>query len=169
MRLVILGKGGYGNVVYDIAEQSGKYDEIIFLDDNTKDEKVLGKCGDYLNFVNENTELYPAFGNNSLRVEFIEKFKAQNIKVATIISKDAYVSPKAQIGDGCVLLPKCVINTNAVLKDGCLINIGAVVDHDSIISKGCHICIGAVVKGGNHLPENFKLEANQVIERGEII
>lgn len=33
MRLIILGMGGYGRTIADVAEQTGMYEEIIFLDD----------------------------------------------------------------------------------------------------------------------------------------
>lgn len=46
MRLIILGAGGHGKVVTDLAEQTGRYNEVCFLDDNFKDEQVIGKCGD---------------------------------------------------------------------------------------------------------------------------
>lgn len=32
MRLIILGAGGHGKVVADLAEQTGKYDAVYFLD-----------------------------------------------------------------------------------------------------------------------------------------
>ena len=64
MKLIILGAGGHGKVVADIASQTGKYSDIFFLDDNSKDEKVIGKCSEYLSFKDSNVEMYPAFGNN---------------------------------------------------------------------------------------------------------
>lgn len=47
MQLIILGAGGYGRTVADIARQSGRYSEIHFLDDNSTDTLVIGKCADY--------------------------------------------------------------------------------------------------------------------------
>ena len=41
MRLVILGAGGHGNTIADIATQLGCYEEIIFLDDNTTGDGLL--------------------------------------------------------------------------------------------------------------------------------
>ena len=35
MRLIILGAGGYGRTVADVAAQTGAYDKILFLDDGT--------------------------------------------------------------------------------------------------------------------------------------
>ena len=35
MHLIILGAGGYGRTVADVAGQTGQFDEIAFLDDNS--------------------------------------------------------------------------------------------------------------------------------------
>ena len=59
MRLIILGAGGHGRVVADLAEQIDKYDEIVFLDDNSNDDRVIGKCSDYIKFKGQGTEMYP--------------------------------------------------------------------------------------------------------------
>ena len=42
-RLVILGSGGYGKTVEDIVLSANMYDEIVFLDDGSKDSRVAGK------------------------------------------------------------------------------------------------------------------------------
>lgn len=51
-RLVILGSGGYGRTVADVAAQSGDFSSIRFLDDNGTAGDVLGKCTDYLEYLN---------------------------------------------------------------------------------------------------------------------
>ena len=61
MRLIILGAGGHGRVVADIAEQTGRYNEVAFLDDNSGNDKVIGKCSDYIKFKSKDVEMYPAF------------------------------------------------------------------------------------------------------------
>ena len=75
-RLVILGFGGYGKTIEDVVLSGKLFDEIIFLDDKSTDGRVAGKCTDYVNFIDENTWFYPAFGNNNLRVEWIQMFNA---------------------------------------------------------------------------------------------
>lgn len=69
MRLIILGAGGYGKTVADIARQSGKYEQIYFLDDGQEtSDLILGTCLEYMKFADGNTEMYPAFGNNEMRL-----------------------------------------------------------------------------------------------------
>ena len=82
MRLIILGAGGHGRVVADIAEQVGKYDDVIFLDDNSVDDKVLGKCSDYKKFKSQDTVPggYDAIVNEiaRLRPDFVTLSEVRN-------------------------------------------------------------------------------------------
>ena len=163
MRLIILGAGGHGRVVADIAEQIGKYDEVFFLDDNSKDDKVIGKCEDFEKFKSVDTEMYPAFGNNKGRVDWENRIEDAGIKLAKIIHPLAYVSPKAYIADGCVIMPYAIINTATVVEKACIINIGAIIDHDCILEEGCHIAPGVIVKGENRLPVCTKIDSGDVV------
>lgn len=164
MRLIIIGAGGYGKTVADIARQSGKYNSIDFLDDNENLDHTLGKCSDYIKFVNSETEIYPAFGNNEGRIKWINRLIDEGINVPTIIHDTAYVSPAATIAKGTVVLPKAIVNTDTIVEKGCIINCGAIVDHGCIIGKGSHICLGAVVKAENRIPDLSKIEAGEVVQ-----
>ncbi len=163
MRLIILGAGGYGKVVHDLALRSGKYTEILFLDDNSDEDGVIGKCADYEKFINDDTVLYPAFGNNEYRLLWLEKFKARKIGVLSLIDETAYIAPTAKIEIGTIVLPKAIINSGSVVKRGCIINCGSIVDHDCIIEEGVHISIGAIIKSENRVPRLMKVEAGTVI------
>ena len=163
MRLVILGRGGYGRTVRDLAIQSGKYEEIIFLDDH--DPKASGLCSEYEKYADESTEFYPAFGNNVLRMNWLETFWAKNLHVCSLIHSTAYVAPSAKIGRGTMILPHASVGTDTIIGDGCLINMNSVVDHDCLLENGVHISIGALVKSGMLIKENAKIEAGEVIKK----
>ncbi len=164
MRLIILGAGGYGKMIADIATQSKKYGDIFFLDDNSTDVYVIGKCNDYKKYIDDNTEFYSAFGNNELRLKLLDGILESGGKLATIIHPTSYVSQTAIVGDGTAILPNAVVNTNCVLKKGVIINCGAVVDHDCIIGEGTHICINTVIKAENNVPSCIKVDAGEVID-----
>ena len=164
MKLVIIGAGGYGQTVSDVAAQSGKYEKIVFLDDNKIADDVVGKCADFEKFISDDTEIYPAFGNNETRLSFIEKLEEKGANIPVIIHKTAYVSPRATLGKGTVVLPKAMINTDTTIEKGCIINCGAIVDHGCVIENGVHVCLGAIVKAENRIPAFMKVEAGQVIE-----
>lgn len=164
-KLLILGAGGYGKTVADIAAQLGCYSKIAFLDD-TKVGKagMLGVCEEFLQFADADTEIYPAFGDNSLRMAWMDKLEEYGIAVPTLVHPAAYVSPTADLGEGVTVLPKAVVNTGAVVERGCIINIGALVDHDVVMEEGSHLAPGAVVKGENRIPAGMKVESGTVIE-----
>ncbi len=164
MNLIIIGAGGYGQTVADVAQQSGKYEKISFLDDNKVSDDVVGKCSDFEKFIADDTEIYPAFGNNEVRMSFLEKLEKAGANLPTIIHKTAFVSPRATVEKGSVVLPMAVVNTDVVVKKGCIINCGCVIDHGCVIENGIHICIGALVKAENRIPALMKVEAGQVIE-----
>ena len=162
-RLVILGFGGYGKTIEDVVLSGKLFGQTIFLDDRATDEKVKGVCNDYVNYIDRDTWFYPAFGNNNLRVEWINMLINAGVQVPTIIHPSAYVSSGAVVETGCVVLPQAVINTTAKVRRGCIVNFGAVVDHDVVIEKGVHLCINSVVKAYNRIAPFAKIEAGQVI------
>ena len=165
MKLIIIGAGKYGRELEDIAEQTGRFDSISFLDDNASGTDILGKCADFQEHQDSNTEFIVAFGNNEFRKKWCEALKATGAEVTNIIHPTAYVSPKAKLGKGIAVLPQAIINSYTEVQDGCMINSGAIVDHDCVIAPYVHICVGAIVKADNHIPTGMKIEAGAVIER----
>ena len=164
MRLIILGAGGYGRTVADVAEQTGQFDENSFLDDNSAALDVIGKCAEYERFRDGQTAFYPAFGNNEGRLKWLYRLQEADCTIPTIIHPAAYVSPTAQIEPGAVILPHAIINTNCVVKAGCIVNCGAIVDHGCVLEEGVHICLGAIVKAENRIPRCMKIEAGEVVQ-----
>lgn len=158
-RLVILGSGGYGRTVVDIAHQLG-YCAIVL--DDTDLAKPLSAFPSY---IDENTYFIPAFGNNAFRMEWINRIEESGGQLSTLIHSTAYVSPTATINPGTVILPHAIINTDVVINRGCIINLGAIVDHGCILEEGVHICLGAIVKGENRIEKCSKIEAGEVVER----
>ncbi len=164
MRLIIIGAGGYGRVIAELAEQTEKYNSIFFLDDNSADKRVIGRCDTYMKHIDADTEFYVAFGANEARLNWVNTLFENGAKVATIIHKSAYVSPSAKIDIGSAILPNAIVNTNTVINKGVIVNCGAVIDHDCIIGEGTHVCLNAVVKAENKIPSCIKVEAGMIIE-----
>ena len=163
MKLYIIGAGKYGRVIEDIAEQSGKYESILFLDDHAS--IAVGKCAEFINYICDQADFFVAFGDNVLRKKWVDAVRQKHARLTTIIHTTAYISPKAKIGAGVVVLPKAIVNTFSVIEDGVIINCGAIVDHDVVICEAAHICVGAIVKADNQIPAAMKVEAGMVIER----
>ena len=160
-RLIILGAGGYGRTVADVAYQLD-YSTIV-LDDADSAHPLSS----FQSYINPSTSFIPAFGNNAFRMEWINRIEVSGGKVATLIHPTAYVSPTATINPGTVILPHAVVNTDVAVGKGCIINLGAIVDHGCMLEEGVHICLGAIVKGENRIEKYSKIEAGEVVERGQ--
>ena len=169
MRLIILGAGGYGRTVADVAAQTGAYDQILFLDDNSRAEDVIGRCADYAAYNDENTVFYPAFGNNEGRVSWLNRLMENGCRVATIVHPTAYVSPTVRMAEGNAVLPHAIVNTGCEIKAGCIINCGAIVDHGCVLEDGVHVCLGAIVKAENRIPSLMKIEAGEIVQNRTFI
>lgn len=163
-RLILLGAGGYGQTLADIARQSGLFEQILFLDDQASGPDVLGKCEEYASFASPVTQMLPAFGNNELRIAWLDRLEKAGISVPQLIHASAYVSPTAEIGRGTVVLPLAQVGTHCRIGRGCIINGGAIVDHGCVLEEGVHVCLGAIVKAENHIPRCLKIEAGDVVE-----
>ena len=158
-KLIILGSGGYGRTVYDIAEQLGY--SITVLDDSDQEHPLAS----FERYIDDDTEFIPAFGNNEFRLQWINRIEEAGGKLATLIHPSAYISPKAQVSTGGVILPGAIVNTRSKIGKGCIINLGAVVDHDVVIEDGVHLCLRCIVKGENRISRCEKIEAGEIIER----
>lgn len=158
-KLIILGSGGYGRTVYDVAEQLGY--SITVLDDSDNEHPL----DSFSLYIKNDVEFIPAFGNNEFRLSWLERIEKAGSKPATLVHPSAYISPRAHVSEGCVVLPGAILNTGTRIGKGCIINLGATVDHDVIIEDGVHLCIRCIIKGENRISRCEKIEAGEIIER----
>ena len=161
-RLLILGAGGFGQMVKETALLLG-YNEVVFLDDAYNGPDSAGRCCDYTILQEQYPKAVAAFGNNKTRLEWTDKLMEAGYEVPAIIHPSAIVAPSAKIEPGCFIMQRAVVNTNSEIQRGALINSGAIIDHDSVVEAGAHVCLGSIVKA------NCTIESGKKIEAGEVI
>ncbi|MEG1175236.1 MAG: phosphotransferase [Ruthenibacterium sp.] len=162
-KLLILGAGGLGRMVGEVAAATGLYAQIAFLDDAVREESIVGACADYTALQGEYVCALPAFGNNRLRLAWTKRLLAAGYTVPSLLHPTAIVSPSAQLGAGCLVLQGAIINTNAQLGTACLANCGALIDHDCVLGDGVHVNLNSTIKAW------CKLEALERTEAGEVV
>ncbi len=149
-KLIIIGAGGHGRVVADIAEGLGCYNEISFLDDDScKDVspyKVIGKVNEYESFVSD-YDFVIAVGSNSFRKELTSRLEEKGANLVSLVHKNATVGSGVEIEKGVVVMAGAVINNRARIGKGVIVNTCASVDHDCIIGDFAHISVGAHLAG----------------------
>ena len=169
--LLILGCGGHGRVVADVAQETG-YDRIAFLDDayrsfSTSDPwEVLGPTDMVSALKKEWPVAIAAYGDNAERSSAHEMLLRYGYIVASVIHPAAIVSNRACVGQGVFVAPAAVINTGASIGDGVIINTLSCVDHDSVVEVGAHIAPGAVLAGNVRVGERSMLGASSSVRQG---
>lgn len=170
-RLLILGAGGHGAVVAEAAAQSGLWEEISFLDDDTSIDSVLdypvaGPIDQVFTLADQDSEIVVAIGDNRQRLSLCSEILAKGLELATVIHPNACISPSATISSGSVVFAGAVVNARAKLGRACILNTSATVDHDCIIEDGAHISPGANLAGNVTIGECTWVGLGSVIKEG---
>lgn len=148
-QLVILGAGGHGRVVAEVASLNG-YSNIVFLDDSGITEadghRVVGGISDFEKHLTASA-FFVAIGDNGVRTMLLGRLEDKGAQIATLIHPAATVSSKANIGKGSVIMAGAVINNNATVGKGTILNTCCSVDHDCVVGDYSHIAVGAHLAG----------------------
>lgn len=160
-RLMILGAGGHGRVVREVAEAAGSFESIAFVDDHSPE--AVGKLSDLEQLRGEYSCAFVGIGDNLLRGRLLEQLSRLGYEIPVLIHPTAYVSRSCVIAPGTVVEPQAVVNANTHVGVGCIISVGAVVDHDVLLEDWVHVNAGAIVKAGGRVERGVKLEAGQVV------
>ncbi|WP_301911709.1 NeuD/PglB/VioB family sugar acetyltransferase [Neisseria viridiae] len=157
-KLAVIGAGGHGKVVAELAAALGTYGEIVFLDDRAQGSvngfPVIGTTLLLENSLSpEQFDIAVAVGSNRIRRQIAEKAAALGFALPVLIHPDATVSPSSTVGQGSVVMAKAVVQAGSVLKDGVIVNTAATVDHDCLLDAFVHISPGAHLSGNTHIGE----------------
>ena len=142
-RLAIIGAGGHGKVIGEIALLN-KYGVINFFDDKLDEiENYPFKIVDTINnlnkYINNYDDYFVAIGENHLRSKKIEWLKKKKFNVVNLIHPQSIISKLSSLGEGTCVMANAVINPGVKIKDGVIINTSASIDHDCFIEDFAHI------------------------------
>lgn len=173
--IVLIGGGGHCKAVIDVIEATGKFQIAGIVD--TKD-KVGQTTNGYKIFATDDAlpqliKTYKHFvitvgqiKNNKVRVRIFDQLKSLGATLPTIISPLAYVSPRAQVAEGTVILHKALINNAATVGVNCIINTGAIVEHDAIVGNHCHISTNVTLNGTCAVADHSFVGSSTVVSHG---
>ena len=182
--LIIIGAGGHGRVIADIAQKLGVYETISFLDDGDAKESmglpIVGKTSDITKYI-EVADVFVAIGNNTVRGEFVESLLAMGANIPTLIHPSAVIGACVEIGVGTAIMAGAVFNPCSKLGKGVIVNTCSSVDHDCIIGDYCHIAVGAHIAGsvmvgkyawigaGGLVKNNLSICENCIVGAGAVV
>ena len=171
-RVLILGAGGYGQVVADILLQShragGNYKPIGFLDDNPAltgamimGLPVLGTIAQLHEF--DHDAVIVAIGDNRIRARLFNKLRSQGEHIVNAIHPAAVLAIDVRLGEGVVIRAGVVVNTGTVIGDNVILSTGCTVGHHNRIGDHVHIAPGVDLAG------NVTVEEGALIGIGAVV
>ena len=141
--LLVIGAGGHGKVLADVAAKMNCWREIAFLDDHSTENSCLGfpilGTTELINDFKQKSDIIVGIGNNSRRKVIQEELSSKDFSIATLIHPSSTVGLDVTIGEGSVIMAGVVINPSSRIGCGCIINTSATVDHDCCISDYAHL------------------------------
>ncbi len=161
--LLILGAGGHGQCIAELAVLSGEYTQIAFLDDSYQEGisqrcKILGRI-DSLKYHKSFTHVVIGVGNNKVRENLHMSVLEEGLELATLVHPGAWVSPSAQLGRGCVVFAGVVIGPQVQIGDGVIINCNSTVDHHGVVDNFAHLGVGVQLAGDCHIGKGAFVQA----------
>ena len=158
--LLIFGAGGYGQVVKELAAETGRFNKIEFIDDNNP--LAISKVSESEKFLKEFSCAIIAIGNPEIRQKIYNELEQIGFEIVNIISDKSYVSSSARIGKGCVIEPFVTVNANSTIGNSVILCAGSVVGHNSVVNDFCQIDYNGVVSVSAAVPSKTKIVAGTV-------
>lgn len=184
-QLLIIGAGGHGRVVADIALKTGKWRQVGFLDDDATLKspigiKVIGRLNEVTKYGGDH-DILVAIGNNQIRERVQSQLESAGFTLPTLIHPRAIIGERVEAGPGTVIMAGTVINCGSVIGKGCIVNTGATIDHDNRIADYVHISPGVHLAGtvaigrrtwlgiGTAVSNNVKIIEDCVVGAGAVV
>ena len=81
------------------------------------------------------------------RARIFTRLRALSAPLPTIIAPTAYVSPDTSVGSGTQIMHGAIVNAGADVGEGCILNSRALIEHDANVGRGTHVSTGAILNG----------------------
>lgn len=144
-QLVIIGAGGYGRQVYNIAIEAKGYlkDYVIkgFIDNlyesmNPKHKSyppIISKVNDYV--IEPNDVFICAIGEVSIKKKYVDIIENRGGQFITLIHPTVQFGSNVDIGKGCVIGHNTFIDSDSIIKDHVSIQANVIIGHDNIVGS----------------------------------
>lgn len=159
-RLIIIGAGGHGRVVADIARLNG-YRKIDFLADSDA-QGVIGKVSDYSKYI-DTADFVVAIGNSKTRQTIQNELENNNARIVSLFHPNSVISRDVKVGKGTVVMAGAIINSNTVIGKGVILNTNSSVDHDCSVDDFSHVSVGAKICGTVNIGKNCWIGAGATV------
>jgi sugar O-acyltransferase (sialic acid O-acetyltransferase NeuD family) len=169
--LLIVGAGGHGRALAEAVLLGQAFQLVGFVDDGADQQKIwdwpiLGTTAGLENYRGLADAAIVAIGNNALRERLLNRLAELGFALPVIVHPAAFVSPRANVGEGSAVMAGAVVGTEAELGRGVIVNCGAVVDHHCKVRDFGHLGVHAAMAGGSVLGRAAWMQAGSALGYG---
>jgi sugar O-acyltransferase (sialic acid O-acetyltransferase NeuD family) len=191
-RVVVIGSGGHAREVLQIllsrADATGGIEPLGFVDEDAAAHgrtldgfPVLGGWEWLEGADRDHVSVVVAVGTPVACERLAGRARLLGLRIARAVSPQAWVASTATLGEGAIVFPGAVVNTQARVGDHVTLNVAATVSHDSrigaftIVGPGAHIAgnvtlgDGCFVGMGANLIHGVRVGAGSVIGAGAVV
>lgn len=170
--LILIGGGGHCRSCIDVIEQENLYKIEGILDSSLNTGElidgypVIGNDNLFKELISTHTNFLITVGqikSAAIRFKIYHTLLQLGANIATVISPRAYISPRAKIGTGSIIMHGACINTGVVIGLNAIINTNALIEHDTIIGNHCHLSTGAIINGTCKVNDEVFIGSSAVI------
>ena len=150
-KLAIIGAGGHGKVVGEIALLH-QYHTIDFFDDRISEIKnfpfeIVGNLELLKKNMKNYDDFFVAIGDNAIRCDKISWLQKEKKNIVSLIHPKSTVSQFSSIEAGSCVMANAVSNAGTSIKEGVIINTSSSIDHDCSIEDYSHISPNCSLSG----------------------
>lgn len=164
-RLLILGAGGHGRAVADLAGECGW--TVVGFTDRGPAPEVLGRDEDVARLAGAGAfdAAIVGVGNTARdrRVALFELLQAAGATVATLVHPRAVVSRSCRLGEGVVVFPGSVLGATVEVGDNAVVYSGVIAEHDCRVGAHAYLAPAVVLCGGATVEAGAFLGAGAII------
>lgn len=172
--ILLVGAGGHARACIDVIELERRFTVagLVGLPDEVGTRilgyPVLGTDADLPTLLGMYTYALVTVGQiktPELRMRLFDLLERNGCDLPVIVSLGAYVSPRATVGAGTIVMHGAVVNAGAVVGRNCIINSQSLVEHDAVIADHCHIATAAAINSGVHIGAGTFIGSNSSVRQ----
>jgi len=175
-KIILIGAGRQCVSCIDVIELEKKYQIFGLIDNKSKKKlfnyKVIGSDKDLKKISNKIHYAFITLGqikNFKTREKIYHELIKIGFKIPKIISPLSYVSNKATIGSGTIIMHGAIVNAGAKIGKNCIINTKALIEHDVTVQDNCHISTGAIVNGSSTINKNTFIGSGSIVRQNIVV
>ncbi|MAT85534.1 MAG: acetyltransferase [Euryarchaeota archaeon] len=169
--ILLIGSGGHCLSCIDVIELEKKF-KIIGLVDNLNLKSKFGyKIYPERDLKKLSKKIKYAFitvgqiNNFKIREKLFKKIEMYGFKTPSIFSPLSYVSKRAKVEKGSIIMHGSIINAGAIIGKNCIINNKALIEHDVIVRDNCHISTNSTLNGEVVVGNNSFIGSSSVVKQ----